>query len=56
MPRLQMSVITEGYRPEFKVEPGAYHEKNYGSAFIHSTAVTEKLAKWPTEGYVKEVN
>ncbi len=25
IPRRQMSVMIEGYRPEFKVEPSAYH-------------------------------
>jgi hypothetical protein len=47
--------MTADYRPEFKAEPSAYYEKNNRSAFIHGEAVTEKLAKWLSEGYVEEV-
>ncbi len=55
MPMWQKSVLRTGYSPEFKAEPGAYHEKNNRSALIHSDAVTEKLAKWLAEGHVEEV-
>jgi hypothetical protein len=46
--------MTEGYRPGFKAKLEAYNEKNR-SDIIHRAAVTEKLAKWLTNGYVEEV-